>query len=88
MTSDERSAGERAAAAFGETLQAHDGCTWKQAGPCVYCTDHGIRLYQGELPERKRTVPRGARGEQDWDPEMGLGFYSQCRTCGFTEWNP
>ena len=67
-------------------LREHDDCTWQQVGPCVWCTDHGLRLYQGDLPDRKRTIPRCAPGEHDWDPDAGLGFYYQCRTCGEMEW--
>lgn len=67
-------------------LLEHDGCTWRQVGPCVWCADHRIRLYQGELPERKRTIPKCAPEDHDWDYERGLGFYYQCRTCGEIEW--
>jgi len=73
--------------AFQAEIARHADCPWKQVGPCVYCTDHDVRLYQGELPERKRTVPVCAPDAHDWDMEMGMGFYSQCKTCGFTEWN-
>jgi len=31
----------------------HDACRWEQAGPFVHCTDHGTRLYQGDLPGAK-----------------------------------
>jgi hypothetical protein len=64
----------------------HADCAWKQVGPCVYCIDHGVRLYQGELPEHKRTISRCAPENHDWDPETGMGFYGQCRTCGEIEW--
>jgi hypothetical protein len=67
-------------------LLEHDGCAWKQVGPCVWCTDHGIRLYQGTLLERKRVIPRCAPEDHDWDPDTGQGFYYQCRTCGEIEW--
>ena len=28
----------------------HADCVWMQIGPCVYCVDHDMRLYQGKLP--------------------------------------
>jgi len=68
-------------------LIIHNDCAWKQVGPCVYCTDHGVRLYQGTLPEHKRTVPRCDPYSHDWDPEMGMGFCSICQTCGELEWH-
>ena len=43
--------------AFMENLGGHDDCPWEQVGPCVYCTTHNVRLYQGTLPEGKRTTP-------------------------------
>jgi hypothetical protein len=86
-TEADREAARVAVAAFNAGLAEHEGCAWAQVGPCVYCTDHHVRLYQGELPERKRTVPVCAPEDHDWDMEMGQGFYSQCRTCGFMEWH-
>lgn len=71
---------------FAAFLAAHEDCAWQQAGLCVWCVDHGLRLFQGSLPESKRTVPKCAPDQHDWDPDMGLGFYVQCRACGFTEW--
>ena len=67
-------------------LVEHGECPWRQVGPCVYCTDHDVRLYQGDLPDRKRTIPKCPDGQHDWDPEMGLGFYVICMTCGVKEW--
>ena len=73
------------------TIEQHQGCAWKQVGLCVYCTDHGERLYQGRLPAEKD--PRRAENEtqcstlgHDWDEEFGLGFYFLCRRCGVQEW--
>jgi hypothetical protein len=66
---------------------AHSDCAWKQVGPCVWCSDHGVRLYQGDLPDSKRTVPVCESDAHEWDMEMGMGFYSQCTVCGFMEWH-
>ena len=73
-------------AALDETVAGHADCAWRQVGLCVYCTDHGIRLYQGDLPDRKRTIQRCAPDAHDWDDQIGQGFYGQCRTCGVLEW--
>ena len=62
----------------------HDNCEWEEVGLCVYCKEHGTRLYQGRLPVERRTVP--PCDEHDWDDEQGLGFYSKCRRCGEVEW--
>lgn len=67
-------------------LVEHESCSWRQIGLCVYCADHGVRLYQGDLPDRKRTTPRCASGEHEWDPEMGQGYYLICEKCGVKEW--
>jgi hypothetical protein len=67
---------------FDALLETHNTCQWKQMGPCVYCTDHDLRLYQGQLPSSRR--PPCA--EHDWDYEQGLGFYFICRRCGEREW--
>ena len=75
-----------AMAAFARTLEEHDACTWEAIGPCVYCANHGTRLYQGDLPEQRRTTPRCPDGDHDWDEEMGMGFYILCKRCGFREW--
>jgi hypothetical protein len=69
-----------------EFIGAHKGCTWEQIGPCVWCKHHNLRLYQGDLPEHKRTTPKCAPEDHDWDPDTGLGFYSQCRACRYIEW--
>ena len=68
--------------ALSKLLTDHEGCTWEQVGPCVYCADHSYRLYQGSLPEDRRP-PCTAH---DWDEESGVGFFMQCRTCGVVEW--
>lgn len=69
-----------------KVLADHEPCTWEQVGPCVYCTDHHVRLYQGDLPDSKRTTPKCAEGEHIWDEEQGLGFYFICERCGVREW--
>jgi hypothetical protein len=48
-------------AMFEETLK-HEDCEWEQVGRCVYCNDHGIRLYQGTIP--KDHAKRYVRGRQ------------------------
>lgn len=60
----------------------HEPCAWEQVGPCVYCSDHSVRLYEGTLPEGRRPPCDG----HEWDEEMGLGFYFQCKRCGLVEW--
>ena len=68
---------------------AHAHCAWQQVGPCVYCTDHGVRLFQGDLPDHKRTIPHCDPAAHDWDDDdTGQGFYGQCQTCGLIEWYP
>lgn len=71
-------------------LNGHAPCRWKQVGPCVYCDDHGIRLYQGTLPDDKRTTPKCAPGEHRWDDAnsmMQAGFYFLCVLCGEQRWD-
>ena len=63
-----------------DELATHEPCAWMQVGPCVYCTDHQIRLYGREsCSDRSGTVPCCARGSRlgsgDWH-----GVYGQCRT--------
>ena len=60
-------------------------CAWRQVGPGVYCADYGVRLFQGDLPDRKRTVPVCEPDAHDWDDEIGQGFYGQCRICRVNE---
>lgn len=72
--------------AWAKGLADHEDHPWKQVGLCVYCEQCGVRLYQGDLPDEKRTVPKCAYSEHDWDPEMGQGFYFICMRCGFKEW--
>lgn len=66
----------------------HAGCTWKEVPPCVYCVEHGERLYQGSIPAERdpELAAKRAACDHDWDPEMGLGFYVICMECGFREW--
>lgn len=68
------------------TLSEHEGCTWEQVGLCVYCKDHGSRLYQGDLPASRRTVPVCPSGQHKWDDEIGQGYYSVCTVCQTREW--
>lgn len=82
MSDDNRSVVD----ALGEMLEAHSLCTWEQVGLCVYCKGHGVRLYQGSLPDDRRTVPICASDEHDWDNDMGQGYYFVCSVCGFVEW--
>ena len=39
---------------FTVLLYEHADCKWSQVGRCVYCDDHGVRLYQGDMPKEKR----------------------------------
>lgn len=76
-------------AALHEMLTGHAPCRWKQVGPCVYCEDHGIRLYQGTLPDDKRTEPKCAPGEHRWDNADSMcqaGWYFLCVLCGEQRW--
>lgn len=57
---------------------------WEQVGLCVWCKDCSKRLYNGELPEYKRTIP--VCETHDWDPDQGLGFYLICKVCKTKEW--
>lgn len=81
---------EEVNAALHEMLTGHAPCVWKQVGPCVYCEDHGIRLYQGTLPDDKRTTPKCSPGEHRWDDAnsmMQAGFYFLCVVCGEQRWD-
>ncbi len=60
----------------------HDECTLEQVGLCVYCKDHNVRLYQGQLPADKRP----ACSDHRWDEESGMGFYRRCTVCGEVSW--
>lgn len=31
-------------------FRQHQACRWEEIGRCVYCAEHGDRLYQGSLP--------------------------------------
>ncbi len=66
----------------------HAECQWKEVPPCVYCADHGVRLYQGSIPAEKdpELAAKRASCDHEWDEEMGLGFYFLCKKCGFREW--
>jgi hypothetical protein len=78
------------AAIAGEMLKMvenHSGCRWEQVGPCVYCVDHHARLYQGTLPEDRRTTPKCT--EHEWDNGDSMcqsGFYLLCLRCGEQDW--
>jgi len=68
-------------------LDAHAECRWEQVGPCVYCSDHGERLYQGTLPDERRTTPKCI--EHRWDDGDSMcqsGFYFLCLDCGEQDW--
>jgi len=69
-------------------LAEHEPHRWEEVGPCVYCADCNMRLYQGSLPDHKdpSRAARQAACDHDWDPEMGQGFYFVCVKCGFKEW--
>ncbi len=70
-------------------LAAHDGCRWEQVGLCVYCADHVVRLYEGDLPDVKRTTPKCAADDHDWDDGDSMsqgGFFLLCLRCGEREW--
>ena len=68
-----------------EPHTVHLRCRWEQIGPCVYCADHHVRLYQGSLPADRRP-PACQPDQHDWDDEEGMGFYGICRTCKTVEW--
>lgn len=53
-----------AVAALVDMFGGHAGHTLSQVGPCVYCDDCDIRLYQGTLPDKKR-VPAPAKERHD-----------------------
>jgi hypothetical protein len=71
-----------------ELLASHEPHRWEAIGLCVWCADCNVRLYVGELPERKDPgrAERQAACDHDWDPEMGFGFYGLCVNCGYKEW--
>ncbi len=67
----------------------HTACRWEQVGVCVYCADHDVRLYQGDLPDERRTTPKCAPGDHEWDDADSMsqcGFYYLCLRCGEREW--
>ena len=76
--------------ALDEIFRQHDKCEWGQVGPCVYCKSHGVRLYQGQLPDDRN--PNKAicnRDGHDWDDANSMGqsgFYYLCQRCGEQEW--
>jgi hypothetical protein len=69
-------------------LAEHDAHRWEAVGLCVWCADCNVRLYEGDLPERKDLgrAERQAACDHEWDQEMGQGFYFLCTKCGFKEW--
>lgn len=67
---------------FERMLERHEPCQWEQVGPCVYCADHKVRLYNGSLPTNRRPPC----DSHDWDQDEGLGFYFICKKCGTKEW--
>lgn len=72
-----------------EAVTGHEPHRWEQVGACVYCTDCNVRLYQGDLPENRRTTPRCPDGQHTWDDGDSMsqcGFYLLCLRCGVTEW--
>jgi hypothetical protein len=40
--------------AFSALISSHIECRWEQVGDYVGCADHGVRLYQGTVPEEKQ----------------------------------
>lgn len=64
---------------------AHAQHTWAQVGPCVYCADCDVRLYQGQLPADRRP-PCYAHEWDDGDSMSQCGFYLLCLRCGAIEW--
>lgn len=72
----------------------HRDCAWEEIPPCVYCKDHGIRLYQGTLPAAKDPELAAKRAacehldhamDEDGN-EQGMGFYWLCAACGYKGW--
>lgn len=71
------------------SLAEHEAHTWEQVGLCVWCTDCDVRLYEGELPAERRTVPKCPDGQHDWDNGDSMaqcGFFFLCLRCGAKEW--
>lgn len=72
----------------------HRDCEWEEVPPCVYCKDHGVRLYQGSLPAEKNpelAAKRAACAHHDHvvdedGNEQGMGFYWLCADCGYMGW--
>lgn len=72
-----------------EGLEEHRPHKWEEIGPCVYCADCNVRLYQGTLPPDKAPANRATcqHLNQDWDMDgHGLGFYGVCEDCGERIW--
>ena len=94
MSADELTSDERAAVEAALPWVKHADCTWKEVPPCVYCVDHGVRLYQGSLPPERDPVLAAKRAACSHDNhvldddgnEHGLGFYWLCADCGFKGW--
>lgn len=74
--------------------EVHKDCTWREVPPCVYCVEHGERLYHGSLPEERDPVLAAKRKAcshldhviDDDGHEHGQGFYWLCADCGFKGW--
>jgi hypothetical protein len=74
---------------WAQALSTHVDHSWSQVGLCVYCADCGVRLYDGSLPDEKRTTPKCAPGGHEWDDGNSMsqcGFYLLCLRCGEQEW--
>ena len=68
----------------------HINCRLEQVGPCVWCIDHNMRLYQGRLPaDRNPGLAVCEREGHQWDDADSMcqsGFYYLCTRCGEQEW--
>lgn len=89
-TPEEVEAGRRALEAFEARLAEHERHRWAQVGPCVWCDDCDVRLYNGQLPrERNPEASVCERDGHDWDDANSMcqsGFYFRCLRCGEKEW--
>lgn len=54
---------EEVADAFFTQMSLHDDHIWERIGPCVYCDDCKVRLYQGRIPDSHTKV----RVHSYWD---------------------
>ena len=69
-----------------ELLETHGEHRWEEVGPCVWCADCNVRLYQGTLPDDKAPANRAMCQHHNQDWESGLGFYGICEDCGERIW--